>query len=231
MVWPVSQYTGGVVSMIIGLPDRFIYSYDDRNKAYVRNGCLYVIGTMDYDKMMRILTYVIKGYDRCVYCGKELDGHDTTLDHMYPRNWGGISIPENLAPSCSVCNSSKSNLTVAQYRKWRKLGEEKRKAFREACIAQNEEKMKSPSFILPKKWVKPFDISQILSNIDFDWLQEEGNVEMDAYYDRHGHYPRPIIVSGNDWVFKGMRILYHAKEHGITTVPAVVLQNVRRFKN
>ena len=38
------------------------------------------------------------------------------MDHLYPQDLGGPTIPNNLAPTCSDCNSEKGNLTEKQYR-------------------------------------------------------------------------------------------------------------------
>ena len=43
---------------------------------------------------------------RCVYCGKK---KATSVDHIIPQYYGGREHPDNLAPCCPGCNSSKSN--------------------------------------------------------------------------------------------------------------------------
>lgn len=49
----------------------------------------------------------------CYMCGRVLDYSETgvvsgfSLDHIWPRRYGGNSVKENLLPACESCNSSK----------------------------------------------------------------------------------------------------------------------------
>ena len=213
--------------MNIELPKRFFYTSRYRYNSYVQNGILYVEGGLEYEDLMYSLSYSIHGYDRCVYCGKKLTRKSRTLDHMYPRNWGGVSITNNLIPSCSRCNSLKSNLTYNQFLIWRNLQKTERPAYYEEMIKENKRQMDAGTF-LPKEWLSVFDISKVIRDIDFKSIEQYGNRKVDTYYAINGYYPRPIIISSNQWILKGLHILYHAKNHGIKTVQAIQLDNVIR---
>lgn len=215
--------------MNIQLPDKFYYSNDWKSRAYVEDGELFVEGTVNYENLMYTLAYVMFGYNRCHYCGNILKKETRTLDHIYPRCWGGVSIPDNLVPCCSACNSRKSNMTMEQYKAWINAKKDKRSDLYSSFIKKNEEKMKT-QFILPKEWVTLFDITNVVEKIGFEEIKTFGNDKIDLYYTHYGHYPRPIIVSQNDWVFKGIHILYHAKTHGFENVPCIRLDNVIRVK-
>ena len=217
--------------MNIELPERFFYSSDCRHNSYVQDGILYVEGCTNYEHLMYSLSYGLKGYETCAYCGRKLESKIRTLDHMYPRNWGGVSIPENLLPACTRCNNEKNNLTTKQYMEWLSVGEPERGEYRQKCIEENRNQMQNSSFILPKSWVTPYDTAYIVQEIDFEWILEYGNIGMDNYFETNHHYPRPIIVSANNWVFQGLHILYHAKMNGIRMVPAIILENVIRIRN
>lgn len=45
----------------------------------------------------------------CQYCGKRLDKKDLNLDHVIPRDKGGMTIWENIVCSCIPCNTRKGN--------------------------------------------------------------------------------------------------------------------------
>ena len=109
------------VSMIIELPKNYFYGPEKNGCAYVRDGILVVQGHINYEELMYNLAYVLKGYETCAFCGKNLEQRTRTLDHLYPRNWGGVSIPHNLMPACSRCNSLKGNLTYEQFMKFLEL--------------------------------------------------------------------------------------------------------------
>jgi hypothetical protein len=53
---------------------------------------------------------------RCEYCGRKVNGKNSTVDHRVPRIRGGADEPENWALSCNGCNQSKGILTVEEFR-------------------------------------------------------------------------------------------------------------------
>ena len=219
--------------MNIRLPDKFFYNSDRRSKAYVvktvDRKILCIEGDINYENLMYSLAYSISGYNRCIYCGKKLNKQTRTLDHKYPRSWGGISIPNNLVPCCRHCNTEKSSMTEKQYREWLTLPHDERADGFSKFMKINEEKLEH-TFILPKEWMSTFDSSHVLDRIDFSRIKQSGNERIDLYYKLHGHYPRPIVVSSNNWILKGIHILYHAKIHDIKVIPCVRLDNVIRRK-
>lgn len=215
--------------MNIQLPDKFFYSNDWKRTAYVDDKVLYIEGDVNYENLMYSLAYSISGYSQCVYCGRRLKKETRTLDHLYPRCWGGISIPDNLVPCCSSCNNQKSNMDLKQYNAWLKLESDKRAEAYANFVLENEKEMKK-RFLLPEEWLSSFEIDRVIDDLDFEVIEKFGNDKIELYYQLHGHYPRPIIVSSNDWVFKGMHILYHAKINGIKTISCVRLDNVVRIK-
>jgi hypothetical protein len=54
----------------------------------------------------------------CYICGVRLDFSDATsrscftLDHLWPACYGGNSVPENILPACSDCNTKKANFAA-----------------------------------------------------------------------------------------------------------------------
>lgn len=77
---------------------------------------------------------------RCYYCELTVtrgtgEGHPRapTIDHMFPLSRGGKNTQGNLALSCYCCNHQKSDMTAAEFirfRKLRMLGHSKRDAWR-----------------------------------------------------------------------------------------------------
>ncbi len=219
--------------MIIALPEKFFYSTDDRDRAFVDNNVLYVEGRINFEGLMYSLTYAIKGYDYCWYCGRELLSNKRTLDHMYPKFFGGVSIPDNLVPCCPSCNSRKSCLTAQQFYRWRRISiaDKRDRVFKE-MVESNIRKIKN-GLLLPREWVTFYNASKVIKEISFEEVckSQEANERVDMFYFKYKHYPKPIIVSANDWVFAGFHILYHAKRHSIENVPAIVLDNVTHLSH
>lgn len=215
--------------MNIQLPNKFFYSTDWKRTAYVDDNVLYIQGNVSYENLMYSLAYSISGYQKCIYCGEKLKKETRTLDHIYPRNWGGISIPDNLVPCCSSCNSKKSNMTAEQFERWLNTNSDKRAALYAKFVKENEKEMKT-KYILPEEWVSSLNIDEVIDKLDFSVIEQFGNDKIDLYYQLHRHYPRPIIVSSNNCVLKGIHILYHAKVNGIKKVSCVKLDNVVKIK-
>ena len=46
---------------------------------------------------------------QCQYCGKTLSRQDLNLDHVIPRDRGGLTTWENIVCSCIRCNTQKGN--------------------------------------------------------------------------------------------------------------------------
>ena len=53
--------------------------------------------------------------DVCLYCGRSLEEHEITYDHVTPRTRGGEDSVENLAVACAPCNEDKANLNYEEY--------------------------------------------------------------------------------------------------------------------
>lgn len=213
-------------SMQIRLPESFMYTKPYKNSnAYVQDGILYIKRHVNFEEIMYSITYMVKGYDKCHYCGGKLTDRNRTLDHMYPRRWGGISIPDNLVPCCKNCNQNKKDMTYDQFLHYKKLKNQKEEYYCR-CLQENLNVRKRSKFILKRKWLSAYYIQNLLRYMKFDKLQKVKSKNLAAYYRKWGQYPHPIIVSSNNWVFKGKHILNHAKGIQKKYVMAVVLENV-----
>ena len=60
----------------------------------------------------------------------------------------------------------------------------------------------------------------------FNKLEKKKSDNIIAHYRSWGQYPYPMVVSSNNWVFKGKHILLHAKGIKRKSVMAIVLDNV-----
>lgn len=49
--------------------------------------------------------------NKCAYCG----GPNEAWDHIYPISLGGKTIPHNIVPVCTRCNSSKKAMPLAEW--------------------------------------------------------------------------------------------------------------------
>ena len=222
--------------MIIELPDTFNYaSNDSHSTAYVRKGVLYIDGHICFEKLMYTLTYDINGEELCGYCNKIMAQNERTLDHKFPRTWGGVSITNNLIPSCKQCNRGrKRTMTSGQFMHWKKqkTGKQQRDYYKRA-ISRNKNMVENGELVLPKDWIVDYDITKILEEIEFDYIDENSKKQLiiSEYYNKHQKYQHPIVVSSDGCLLDGHNIVFHAKKHDVKVVRAIVLENVVKIRS
>lgn len=56
----------------------------------------------------------------CVYCGRnaEQSGAHMHLDHLTPKNHGGLDLASNLVVSCRRCNDTRKDMTLPVWAAW-----------------------------------------------------------------------------------------------------------------
>ena len=64
-------------------------------------------------------------YPRCPYCESELIFENCHVDHIYPANRGGLTVPDNMVLICSPCNLSKSADSLRNFAKRNHLNHDK----------------------------------------------------------------------------------------------------------
>lgn len=208
--------------MIIELPEKFYYG----NQAKIVDGVLKIPSGVSWREFMYRLTVASKGRN-CWYCGKKLKKEDITMDHLYPQDLGGPTIPNNLAPACGECNNKKGNLTEKQYRNLIGAPENKRKEINSRFIARNEQHKVKKGYFLPKEWITTRKIDSILVT----WLMNETYTgkkyaKIETFYRQYGRIPYPIVVDRNNYLLDGFLVLIFAKNNNIASIPTIVLENV-----
>lgn len=58
--------------------------------------------------------------DRCARCGRSVSKHGVVLvvDHKIPREWGGLTVSENLEAICEECNAGKKDYFKSVDAEW-----------------------------------------------------------------------------------------------------------------
>jgi len=213
--------------MIVELPQKFNYG----NQARIEDGILKIPAGVGMREFMCRLTMATKG-KRCWYCGKLLKKEQITMDHLYPQDLGGPTIPNNLAPTCVECNNDKSNLTEKQYRMLRKCTGHKKGQTRERFLAENEERKYKKGYFLPREWVRIRQTRKILVpwHMNEEYKGKKYN-KIETFYQHYGMLPYPIVVDRNNYLLDGFLILMFAKNHNISKVPTVILENIEVVVN
>ena len=73
--------------------------------------------TMTSSESKRLWRRAIKEHFdcQCVYCGKNYELHELTLDHVKPRCRGGEDLTTNVVPACQKCNQGKGS---SNWKEW-----------------------------------------------------------------------------------------------------------------
>ena len=214
--------------MIIPLPDKFEYNHDAIH-AYEEEGILKMT-PYGFEEIMYAITYELNGDQFCHYCHRSLTRSIRTLDHIYPRAYGGVSIPNNLVVCCKECNSTKSNLLPEQYSKLRKEEDATaRKRWMEYYTDKNLERRRQTGIILPSKWYEMREnymvFTPITSSDNFKTSQKYQTLL--EKYETYGKICRPIVISRNRVVIDGFLALILAKNLGLKIpLPFIMLENV-----
>jgi len=54
----------------------------------------------------------------CHYCGRKVEFHDLTMDHLVPLARGGRSTKENIVASCKNCNNLKKAMLPIEWQEY-----------------------------------------------------------------------------------------------------------------
>ncbi len=218
--------------MIIEIPKKF--TYETRyGFSYVDNrGILILKQNISFSKVMYRITYTLKQNLTCPYCGTSLTKANITIDHMYPQDRGGPTIPENLVPCCLDCNTEKSNMTKQEYEYYRTL----KPALRDSYHKEVERYIKNLKYNfgyeIPEEWLTTMNIKKenIIVKINFreDWFKSAKYAKIKKMYRTYRNLTYPVIIDRNNVLLDGFYTLMYAEKNGITRFPIIQLENVEK---
>jgi hypothetical protein len=95
----------------VGIPGRFLNEVYRFSYRAVEAATLPIPGSVQ----KKIRSWAMVSHQLCYMCGQSLDFNQNdpirgyTLDHIWPRSYGGDSIEENFLPACQSCNTGKKS--------------------------------------------------------------------------------------------------------------------------
>lgn len=218
--------------MIIELPKSFEYQKGD-GRVVVHDGIMEITSMpFGFDEIMYQLVYYqleqLKER-RCYCCGKVLKDGELTLDHYYPRNHGGISIPNNLKPCCATCNSTKSDFTLEEFERLRQIKSEyRRKVFRKKVTKRNIIGKETRGVLIPEDWYQIQErIFCFLPTISTNRLRGSAYRRTLKEYRKYGKICKPVVISKNKVVLDGFSAFIVANDlEEQPPLPVITLENV-----
>lgn len=152
-----------------------------------------------------------------------------TLDHVFPRDYGGISIPNNLKPCCKSCNEEKGTLLPWQYKRVKQLEKRERKGYIESYRYKNLEQRSQKGILIPEEWYemrKDYAVFALIT-AERPFKESRRYQHIQEMYETYGRLCKPIVVSQNRFVIDGFTALLVAKNLGIKEpLPFITLENV-----
>lgn len=215
--------------MNIKLPRQFqMESKEGERLAYVEKGILKIKRNTSLRRVMTEITYEIKGKKKCCYCGNYVPEEEITIDHMYPQDFGGPTISDNMLPSCKKCNGEKGNLNTRQYKRYLKAKKEGNLRECKEQIAREQRVLrKYNKFDIPENWIAEKELSNIIAI--FNLYEEHKNhkyQKIAKHYEIYGGFQKPIIIDRNGFLLDGFLTLLYAKNNELKSIPTIQLDNV-----
>lgn len=196
--------------MLLELPEKFC----DYN-CEIKEGVLIVSNNIRFEDLMYPITYKLRG-TKCIYCGEKMDTQRRTLDHRYPRDMGGISITNNLFPTCISCNVKKRDLTHEEFLIYKNITNKKeRKKYLRSIQESNEELRKKIGYKLPIEWITYININEIKSKSFKYYIKGKKYYKLLEYYQIYNNIKYPIIIDKNNKILDVSNCFFVCKKIGI----------------
>lgn len=215
--------------MIIELPRNFHMDGQNGSKgAYIEDGILKLSRDVSFRRVMTDVTYQMKGKYRCCYCKKKVADEEMTIDHMYPQEFGGPTITNNMLPSCKACNNEKGNLNTSQYKAFLKAKENSEvNDFRKKVKEYQNIVRKLIEFDIPQEWLTETEISRIIVIFDLEEdYKSKKYKKIVKYYQQYHHLQKPVLIDRNGFCLDGFLAVMFAKNVGLNKIPVIQLENV-----
>ena len=218
--------------MLVELPKKFERKLNEYSFARIRDGVLELKGDFNFEKIMIELTYQMRGRTECYYCKRKVKATKITIDHMFPSDFGGVTITNNLAPACSTCNSNKSNMNQYEFRVWSSLkSREEKKSFYHNTVNRKKRNKRSPyltkkGYDMPRKWIQFIKLDYVAK---VSRVNPEGSDKYKKMLDfarKTQKIPRPLVLSSNLILIDGETAYAVAKAMQFLEVPVIILENV-----
>ncbi len=215
--------------MIMDLPKNYLGNGRD---IFVENNILKIHKNVPFRKLVYELTYELKGgKHKCLYCNSIISNNKASLDHLYPQDFGGPTITNNLLPCCLKCNNEKSNMTAKEYKNFlvaKKIGQQK--GYLKTLQKRKDNLRISNRYQIPDEWLCEYGISNILVLMQLDNPESYSKYhKVRDFYKKYGYFQKPILLDRNGFLLDGFYTVLYAKKHKIPFLKAIKLDNVEVF--
>ncbi len=162
----------------------------------------------------------------CIYCGCILTSKNMTIDHSYPQIYGGPTIPENMALTCSSCNNRKGFLNHSEYLHRKNLNPKAFDRSKKKVRVHHSEKQKEQGFLLPDDWFEFIETSEIVP-IDFSKMNFNKKLKkINNFYSKNRKLPFVVVLDKNNNVLEGFSQYYFSVSNNLKYIPIIKIDNI-----
>lgn len=221
--------------MIIEIPEKFYKKITRDKYVKVENGILEIHGFWNFKRLMVDIAYEIKGKEKCYYCKKRIYDSQVTIDHLFPEAYGGISVPNNLVPTCKRCNNEKADMNEQEYNEWRSIRDSLRRKEYYVKITQSKVARKFSSdikrtFDVPEEWITYTSLSNIYSLEKKKIKTGKTYKKIYNFIKKYGKVPRILVVSKNNVLLDGKIVYDVCEDLELESIPVIILENVVAYE-
>lgn len=215
----VIHYEGGEIYMKIPLPN---HDCMIRDSAEVKGDMLYLYKKGDFKDVMYALTYMVYGDDECYYCHRKLRRHESqndnrkyfskiSMDHLIPQDFGGPTLPNNMRPACTACNSRKGNMFEDEYLEFLRIQDivmrtgkqELMEKFKQELFERQEKRRKGDIPCIPQEWIADSSLKSMWVNYMVGQKKGGSYAQMVSDVENYGCLIKTITCTANNVLVDG----------------------------
>ena len=201
-------------------------SLDRKNKKLIFNSS---IGSFKYGRIIRLLTRKVEldGNIHCSCCGKVLKNNEIFYNRIYPREVGGIKIPQNMLITCSKCNKNKGNMTKFEYLEYINSNEKQKKVIKQKVKKSMEFYRKERAYKIPKTWIEYININTTELKTKLLKINNKKMLYEKEFYEKYEYFITPIIINTQNYILNGVEKYKIAQKEKLDNIPVIIIENIK----
>ncbi len=202
-------------------------SIDRKKKILIFN---HNIGKFKFGQIMRMLTKKvdIDGNIHCSYCGRILRADEIYYNRIYPKEVGGIKIPQNLLLTCKRCNNNKGNMmTKFEYLQFINSNKKQKLELKAKVKESIEFYRKEMAYKIPKNWIEYVNIEQEEIKTSLVKLNNNKLKFEKEFYDKYKYLTTPIVINSQKYLLDGVEKYKLARKQKLNNIPVVIIENLK----
>ena len=179
---------------------------------------------------MRMLTKKvdIDGNIHCSYCGRILRADEIYYNRIYPKEVGGIKIPQNLLLTCKRCNNNKGNMmTKFEYLQFINSNKKQKLELKAKVKESIEFYRKEMAYKIPKNWIEYVNIEQEEIKTSLVKLNNNKLKFEKEFYDKYKYLTTPIVINSQKYLLDGVEKYKLARKQKLNNIPVVIIENLK----